>query len=83
MIRKENNQAVLTLIDTGEGINTEDLAFIFERFYMSDSSRKSSMNGQGIGLSIVKSIVKAHSGTIAVKSDYGKGSTFTLTFPLM
>ena len=83
VIRKENNQAVLTLIDTGEGINTEDLAFIFERFYMSDSSRKSSMNGQGIGLSIVKSIVKAHSGTIAVKSDYGKGSTFTLTFPLM
>ncbi|MGB3159857.1 MAG: HAMP domain-containing sensor histidine kinase [Carnobacterium sp.] len=83
VIEQKNNLAVLTLSDTGEGIAKDELNSIFERFYMSDYSRRKSVDSQGIGLSIVKSIVKAHSGNIVVKSDYGKGSTFTITFPIV
>lgn len=68
--------------DTGEGIHPKEINRIFERFYMSDLSRNSFLGGQGIGLSIVKSIIKAHNGTITVKSDYGKGSTFTVILPV-
>ena len=81
-IRNEENQALLTIADTGEGIHPKEINRIFERFYMSDLSRNSFLGGQGIGLSIVKSIIKAHNGTITVKSDYGKGSTFTVILPV-
>ncbi|HFX3781262.1 MULTISPECIES: cell wall metabolism sensor histidine kinase WalK [Enterococcus] len=81
-IRNEKNQALLTIADTGEGIHPKEINRIFERFYMSDLSRNSFLGGQGIGLSIVKSIIKAHNGTITVKSDYGKGSTFTVILPV-
>ncbi len=81
-ISQEKNQALLSVIDTGEGISPKEINHIFERFYMSDFSRNSLLGGQGIGLSIVKTIIKAHKGTITVKSDYGKGSTFTVILPV-
>lgn len=49
---------------------------------MSDPSRKNILSSQGIGLSIVKSIIKAHKGTITAQSDYGKGSIFTVILPI-
>ncbi|MCW8645275.1 cell wall metabolism sensor histidine kinase WalK [Streptococcus macedonicus] len=49
---------------------------------MAEPSRNRKLGGQGIGLSIVKSIIKAHHGNITVKSDYGKGSTFTVILPV-
>jgi two-component system sensor histidine kinase BaeS len=63
------------------GISEKDLPFIFERFYRSDESRDKNTGGAGIGLTIVKTIVEAHRGTINVKSTLGEGSTFVLTFP--
>ena len=61
--------------DTGSGIKQEDLPFIFERFY------KVSEGGLGLGLTIVKELVDAHDGRIEVKSEYRKGSTFTVFIP--
>ena len=61
--------------DTGAGIKPEDLPFIFERFY------RASEGGLGLGLAIVKELVEAHGGRIEAKSEYGRGSVFTLSLP--
>jgi signal transduction histidine kinase len=72
--------AELAIIDTGIGIAQEDLPHIFNRFYRGDRSRTSS--GNGLGLSLVQAIVKAHYGSVDVRSQPGKGSTFTIRLPL-
>lgn len=79
--KSEKRTVHITLIDQGDGIASEDLPHIFERFYRTDKSR-SKADGYGLGLSIVKKIVTAHNGTITAKSTLGKGTTFILTFPL-
>lgn len=69
--------------DTGSGIAPEDLPRIFERFYRADPARQQTdRGGSGLGLAIVEWIVRMHGGSIAVKSQVGRGSCFTLTFPL-
>ena len=65
----------IAVSDAGSGIKQEDVPFIFERFY------KSSEGGLGLGLTIAKELAEAHNGRIEVKSEYGKGSTFTLYLP--
>jgi two-component system sensor histidine kinase BaeS len=65
----------IDVTDTGAGIKKEDFPFIFERFY------KSSDGGLGLGLTIAKELVEAHGGRIEVKSEYGKGSVFTVYIP--
>ena len=70
----------LHIRDTGPGITPEALPHIFERFYRSDSSRTG--EGAGLGLAIAKELVEAQYGQITVKSEIGKGSTFTVTLPL-
>lgn len=67
--------------DSGCGIDEKDLPLIFERFYRADKSRSRLTGGSGIGLSIVKSIITAHGGTVAAESKLGKGSQFTVTLP--
>ena len=67
--------------DSGIGIASEDLPYIFERFYRADKSRSRASGGSGIGLAIVKSLVDAHGGTISVKSELGKGSEFIVIIP--
>ena len=79
-VNEEDGGVVFRIADTGEGIRKEDIARIFERFYMVEPSRNSRLGGQGIGLAIVKSIVRAHKGTIKVESTYGRGTTFTIVF---
>lgn len=80
-LKHESESIIIEIKDNGIGISEKDLPFIFERFYRSDESRNKNTGGSGIGLTIVKSIVEAHKGTIIVKSILGEGSTFILTFP--
>ncbi|HEY5587684.1 MAG TPA: HAMP domain-containing sensor histidine kinase [Candidatus Paceibacterota bacterium] len=80
-LRSINDNIIIEVKDNGIGISKKDSPFIFERFYRSDESRDKNTGGVGIGLTIVKAIVEAHSGTINVISSLGEGSTFVLTFP--
>ncbi|RVU54432.1 sensor histidine kinase [Anaerosphaera multitolerans] len=68
----------ITIRDNGRGIHPEDLHFIFKRFYRSRFSKDT--QGIGLGLSLAKSIIEAHSGTIKVDSELGIGTTFTIDF---
>lgn len=71
----------LSVSDNGPGIPSEELPKIFERFYRSDSARKSEGGGHGLGLSIARIIVKAHGGRLRVRSKVGSGSTFFIVLP--
>ena len=78
--RQEDN-AVLTVSDTGMGIPEDALAHIFERFYRVDKARSRKSGGSGLGLAIVRTIVQRNRGEISVSSTVGKGTVFTVTFP--
>ncbi len=80
-ISKANDSVKYSIKDNGIGIPSEDLPFVFERFYRADKSRNRNTGGSGIGLAIVRSIVNAHGGTVSVTSTYGEGSEFILSFP--
>jgi len=68
--------------DNGPGIFPEDLPHIFDRFYRSDKSRQAEEGSSGLGLAITKKLVEALGGEIKVQSEPGKGSTFSLSFPI-
>lgn len=70
-----------TVTDTGIGMNEEDLKQLFTKFFRTETARKSGIPGIGLGLSITKTIVENHGGTISCTSAPGKGATFTLTLP--
>lgn len=72
----------ISITDTGQGILQEHIHYIWDRFYKEDRSRGKDKKGTGIGLSIVKEIIKAHEERIDVLSQPGKGTTFTFTLPL-
>lgn len=80
-VGKNDNEIEIKVKDTGIGIGSEDLPYIFERFYRSDKSRNRFTGGAGIGLTIVKAIVDFHRGNINVKSALGKGTEFTVVLP--
>ena len=78
----EGKKAIVEISDTGIGINESEIKEIWERFYKADVSRKSTKYGEsGLGLAIVKSLVTSHRGTISVKSEVNKGTTFRVVFP--
>ena len=78
----EGKKAIVEISDTGIGINESEIKEIWERFYKADVSRKSTKYGEsGLGLAIVKSLVTSHGGTISVKSEVNKGTTFRVVFP--
>lgn len=79
-IDKSDEYAEIIVKDTGIGIKEEELEHIFEKFYRVESSR--STPGSGLGLTWVRSMITAMGGTISVKSEFGKGSTFILRIPL-
>jgi signal transduction histidine kinase len=78
----ERDSVCLAVSDTGIGISAKDLPHIFERFYRADHARAQATGGSGIGLAIVKVIVEAHGGAIAVQSAPGQGSRFAVRLPL-
>ena len=79
--RVEGNQAVVSFRDTGIGIPTEEIPQIWDRLYRGDKSR--SQPGLGLGLSVVKAIVRAHRGAVEVSSEPGVGSDFTIRLPVI
>ena len=83
-LRRREDNAVLTIVDTGMGIPPESLEKIFDRFYRVDKARSRQTGGSGLGLSIVKDMVERNRGTITVTSSdvAPTGTTFTLTFPV-
>ena len=76
-------EACIDVSDTGIGIPASDLPFVFERFFRSDRARRAYHGGSGLGLSIVRWIVEAHKGTVTVASESGRGTTFTVSVPLV
>ena len=74
-------QGILSVTDTGIGISKEHLEKITDRFYRVDADRSRNSGGTGLGLAIVKNIMDHHNGSIDIKSDMNKGSTFRLVFP--
>ncbi|MEH1870511.1 PAS domain-containing hybrid sensor histidine kinase/response regulator [Nostoc sp.] len=81
-LKQVNSNAQISVSDTGKGISTDFLPFIFERFRQADSTTTRAEGGLGLGLSIVRYIVEMHSGTVHTASEgEGRGATFTVLLP--
>ena len=81
-LRAEDASIVLTVADTGVGIPSRDLGRVFERFYRVDRARSRETGGTGLGLSIVRHVAENHGGTVTVRSELGRGSTFDVRLPV-
>jgi len=80
-LKRENNKTVFVITNSGKGIPQKDLKFIFDRFYKVDKSRSAAKNSTGIGLYIVKTIVKSHGGTVMVSSKENEFTSFKVVLP--
>jgi two-component system, OmpR family, phosphate regulon sensor histidine kinase PhoR len=80
-LRCDNGDAVVEVVDSGEGIPRRELPRIFERFYRVDTARARATGGTGLGLAIVRHVVEGHGGSVQVESELGRGSTFRLRLP--
>ena len=81
LLRKNGDEAILSVTDNGIGIRKEEQEKIFHRFYQADASHSGA--GTGLGLSIVSEIAKLHGGSIQVESEAGVGSSFIFSLPLL
>jgi signal transduction histidine kinase len=79
-VSRSGPNALLTVRDNGVGIPENELPLIWNRLFRGDRSRTE--RGLGLGLSLVRAIVHAHGGTVAVQSEFGRGATFTVSLPL-
>jgi len=80
--RRKNGQVEVEVSDNGIGIPEEHLPRIFERFYRVDKARSRELGGTGLGLAIVKHVMNIHNGSVRAESEEGRGSRFTLIFPI-
>ena len=78
---KVGEDCVITVADTGIGMTQKDIDHIFDRFYRSDYVRNQNIGGHGLGLSLAKLIILAHTGKIKVRSQFKKGTSFIITLP--
>jgi heavy metal sensor kinase len=81
-VSREGDMARIDVEDTGIGLSAEDAPQVFERFFRADRARAGAAEGAGIGLSLVQWIAERHQGAVSVRSQPGRGSTFTVTLPL-
>ena len=81
-VRCDNSSAEIAVSDSGPGLEPDQLAHVFERFYRADPSRARASGGVGLGLSIVAAVASAHGGTVDARSEPGQGATFTIALPL-
>ncbi|MCP3137395.1 ATP-binding protein [Pyxidicoccus xibeiensis] len=81
-LREEGGQGMLTVEDTGTGIPAGDLPHLFDRFFRVKGARSRTHEGSGIGLSLVRDLVRLHGGDVRVDSAEGRGTSFTVTLPL-
>jgi two-component system phosphate regulon sensor histidine kinase PhoR len=81
ILDEKSNEVIIQVSDKGIGIPLADQEHIFDRFYTVDKAHSQKMGGSGLGLSIVKTIIEKHFGTITLESEMGKGSTFTIRMP--
>ena len=80
---ERDGHALLEIVDTGDGFEPADADRLFERFYRGDTARQRDRAGSGIGLTLARSVVNAHHGTLRAHSDgAGRGATFTITLPV-
>lgn len=82
-LQREPNRVILRVEDNGIGIQKDDLAKVFDRFYRVDKARSREAGGTGLGLSIVKDTVRQHGGSITAGSELGKGTWFQVVFPAL
>ena len=82
ILNRQDDNAVISVKDTGVGIPPESVGHVFERFYRVDKARSRKSGGSGLGLSIVRNMVERNGGKISVESTVGEGSLFTLSFPV-
>jgi len=81
-VAKQDSHVEIKVQDQGVGILPTDVSHVFDRFYRADNSRgKKTVSGHGLGLSLAKTIVDAHDGSIKVESEIDKGTTFTVSLP--
>lgn len=81
LCQKVNGDCILTVQDTGIGMTEKDIDHIFDRFYRSDNVRNQNISGHGLGLSLAKLIIMAHTGKIKVRSQFKVGTSFIITIP--
>lgn len=81
-VRRDGDEAVLEVADTGIGIPREEQDGLFQKFFRSTTAQKRAIQGTGLGLSIVAAIVAAHGGRVGVESEHLAGTTFTVRLPL-
>jgi signal transduction histidine kinase len=81
VLSPRNRGARIQVIDTGVGIDADELPKIFDRFYRGSRANEARGSGSGLGLAIVRSVVEMHGGRVMVESQIGTGSTFTVTLP--